>query len=74
LSCRVCGRRSRALDGSLCKYHREAVDSLGKSYVLWNEAYSGISWKDYLNRVKTLEDTGQWIKEVIAMGVEEPVD
>jgi hypothetical protein len=26
-----------------------------------------MSWEDYLNRVKTAEGTGEWIKEVIAL-------
>jgi hypothetical protein len=43
------------------------MDALKRGYELWNEAYSGISWRDYLNRVKTLEDTGGWIKDVISL-------
>jgi hypothetical protein len=26
-----------------------------------------MSWEDYLNRVKTAEGTGQWVKEVITL-------
>jgi hypothetical protein len=43
------------------------MDNLKRGYKAWNEAYSEITWREYLNRVKTLGDTGQWIKEVIKL-------
>jgi hypothetical protein len=48
-------------------YHSDANVALKKDYARWTKAYSGMSWKEYLNRVKTAEGTGQWIKEVIAL-------
>ncbi len=64
MQCRVCKREART-DGDLCGHHSEARDALKRAYSSWQEAYSGMSWKDYLNRVKALDETGQWIKEVI---------
>jgi hypothetical protein len=40
---------------------------LKKGYGAWNEAYSGMSWGEYLQRVKAIENTGQWVIEVIEM-------
>ena len=57
----------RSERGSLCDHHKEAKEGLERGYKSWNEAYSGISWREYLNKVKTHGDTGQWIKEVIAL-------
>jgi len=33
-------------------------------YKRWNEAYAGISWKEYLQKVRQSAETGQWAKEV----------
>jgi hypothetical protein len=41
--------------------------ALKSGYAQWNEAYSGMSWGEYLNRVKTAEGTGQWVKDVITL-------
>jgi len=67
MQCKLCERKVRVGGKSLCGYHQGAVDNLKRGYKAWNEAYSGISWREYLNRVKTLGDTGQWTKEVIAL-------
>lgn len=65
MSCKVCSREIKADD--LCRYHLAARDALKRTHAIWQEAYSGISWRDYLNKVKALEETGEWIKEVIAL-------
>jgi len=67
MRCRLCEREVRSEDETLCKYHRLARDNLKECYNAWNDAYSGITWAEYLNRVKTLEDTGQWIRDVISL-------
>jgi hypothetical protein len=64
--CKLC-RREVKKGEELCRYHSEARVSLKNSYARWNEGYSGMSWEDYLNRVKTAEGTGQWVKEVITL-------
>lgn len=65
MRCKLCKRQSSA-DG-LCKYHSGARTALRNGYVTWSKAYSELSWKDYLNRVKTAEGTGQWVKDVIVL-------
>jgi len=67
MECKLCRREVRAKDGSLCDYHQDARNSLRRAYEAWNIAYSGISWREYLNKVKALEDTGAWIKDVISL-------
>jgi DNA topoisomerase I len=66
MQCKLC-RREAERDDELCRYHSAARAELKKSYQVWKQAYSGVSWREYLNRVKTLDDTGQWIKEVITL-------
>ncbi len=67
MQCELCGRSVKSEGGRLCNYHEEASTALRHGYEAWNAGYSGMSWKEYLNRVKNLADTGQWIKEVIVM-------
>ena len=67
MQCELCRREIRAKSGSLCRYHQEALESLRAGYEAWNAAYSGIAWEVYLDKVKTLQDTGEWIKEVIVL-------
>lgn len=66
MSCKLCKRAAKDVSG-LCRYHSSASTELRNSYVVWNDAYSGMSWKDYLHRVKTAEGTGRWVREVIRM-------
>lgn len=66
MQCRLCGREAEK-NSDLCRYHSAARDALKRGFSAWREAYSGITWRDYLNKVKVLDETGQWIKEVIAL-------
>jgi hypothetical protein len=36
-------------------------------YKTWVDAYGGISWQDFLNKLSTMQETGSWVKEVIAV-------
>lgn len=60
MKCVLCSRE--AVTG-LCQYHQEAKEKLKAAYPLWVEAYGGIDWKDYLDRVIYNVQTGQWAKE-----------
>ncbi|MEO9363033.1 MAG: hypothetical protein ABI348_03945 [Nitrososphaera sp.] len=64
--CAACARES---DGSgskkYCSYHTRALEQLKSHYDSWVEAYGDISWQDYLQRLHKMEETGQWVKEVI---------
>jgi hypothetical protein len=66
MQCKLCARKAEGA-GELCRYHSAARDALKRGYGAWKEAYSGISWRDYLNKVKALDETGQWIKDVVTL-------
>lgn len=72
MECRLCRRRVER-DG-LCRYHLDARDELKKGYERWTDAYSSMSWKEYLDRMKRLNVTGQWVKEVIDLIEREDID
>ncbi len=61
--CPICGRD---LNNSqkLCDYHSQAMENLRVGYKQWNRAMN-IEWNNYLKRLLDLEETGQWIREVI---------
>ena len=60
--CLVCGMH--ADEGGLCFKHRAAAKSLEESYRYWREAF-GISFEEYLKKVKERPETGAWVKELI---------
>lgn len=66
MSCKLCKRAAKDASG-LCRYHLLAMAELKKGYAIWNDAYSGMSWKDYLHRVKTAQGTGRWVRDVVSM-------
>jgi len=63
-NCRLCQREAKEKDG-FCTYHLAAMDSLVRGYDAWKDAYSELTWLQYLTRVKQLKGTGEWVKEVI---------
>jgi hypothetical protein len=64
MKCKLCGREAVS---NLCKYHEEAKRKIEAGYRLWAEAYGKVKWKDYLDKVKHNEQTGQWAKEIAEM-------
>lgn len=72
MNCQLCRRKAESY--GLCRYHVAARDELKKGYERWREAYSGMSWKEYLNRVKRLDTTGHWVREVASLMEREVVD
>lgn len=62
--CAACHRK--VLSGSYCPYHAQALASLTGHYKEWVDAYGGISWQDFLDKLSTMKETGSWVKEVIA--------
>lgn len=66
MQCNLC-RRETEKNSDLCRYHSAARDALNRGFLAWKEAYSAITWRDYLNKVKVLDETGQWIREVITL-------
>lgn len=65
MQCKICKRIAR--NSVFCGYHEDARDALRKGYEVWKVAYSEMSWSEYLQRVKAIENTGQWVREVIEM-------
>jgi hypothetical protein len=64
MKCKLCNREA-VLD--LCRYHEGAKQRVDAGYDLWVKAYGGMEWKDYLDKVKRNEQTGQWAKEIAEM-------
>lgn len=64
MRCKIC--KKFAKEGQYCANHTAARDSLIAGYRVWENAYHGMAWKDYLRRIEGLEETGHWVKEVIS--------
>ncbi|WP_148681463.1 hypothetical protein [Candidatus Nitrososphaera gargensis] len=64
--CAACHRTT--MSGSrYCLHHGKALESLTNHYKEWVDAYGGISWQDFLDRLSRMQETGSWVKEVIAV-------
>jgi hypothetical protein len=63
--CSVCHRDVIAEGKKYCLYHSQAYDSLQKEYKAWVNAYGGISWETYMKKLLDLDQTGDWVKDVI---------
>jgi hypothetical protein len=64
MKCVLCNRRAVS---DLCTYHERAKRKVEAGYRVWAEAYGEMKWKDYLDKVKRNEQTGQWAKEIAKM-------
>jgi len=64
MKCKLCNREA-ILD--LCRYHEGAKQRVIAGYRTWVKAYGEMEWKDYLDKVKRNEQTGQWAKEIAEM-------
>jgi hypothetical protein len=69
--CAACYRQVVAKEKKYCIYHTQAYDSLQKQYTAWVNAYGGISQKDYMNKLLSLDETGSWVKDVINIELRE---
>jgi hypothetical protein len=69
--CAACYRQVEAKGKKYCIYHVQAHDSLQKQYTAWVNAYEGISKKDYMKKLLSLEETGSWVKDVINIELKE---
>lgn len=61
--CAACHRQTSS--GEYCLHHNQALESLTGHYKAWVDAYGGISWQDFLNKLSRMQETGSWVKEVI---------
>lgn len=63
--CFACARKVSM--SKYCFYHAQAFDNLTEHYKRWVEAYEIISWRDFLNKLLQMNETGIWVKDVIAV-------
>jgi hypothetical protein len=65
--CSACRLKALA-ENKYCLHHKEAYNSLNSHYKAWVKAYGGgISWEEFLSKLSDMQETGRWIKEVIAV-------
>ena len=62
--CKLCQREAEE-KSELCAHHLAAEETLRNAYSIWRNAYSELSWDEYLEKIKQLKGTGQWVKEII---------
>lgn len=60
-----CAACSRETEEKYCRYHMRALEQLKSHYARWVDAYGGVSWQEYLQKLCKMEETGAWLKEVI---------
>jgi deoxycytidylate deaminase len=70
--CPVCARDVIAVGKKYCLYHSQAYDSLRKQYKAWVNAYGGISMEAYMKKLLDLDQTGDWVKDVIRIELKGP--
>jgi hypothetical protein len=63
--CFACARKVSM--SKYCFYHAQAFDNLTEHYKRWVEAYGTISWRDFLNKLLQMNETGIWVKDVIVV-------
>jgi hypothetical protein len=64
--CAACHRKALP-DSKYCLHHKQASDNMLSHYKAWVNAYGGISWEDFMDKLLKLKETGSWVKEVIAV-------
>ena len=64
MKCRLCQREAKE-KSEFCGRHAVAEEMLRNTYEKWRNAYAVLSWGEYLDKVKQLKGTGQWVKEVV---------
>ena len=69
VKCQACNRKVESKD--FCKYHLLAYKVLKQNYSVWCKAYCKLSWKEYLERLLKVKDTGLWVKDVIKLELKE---
>ncbi len=67
--CVACHRKA-LLDDKYCVHHKQAFDNMVNHYKVWVNAYGRISWEEFLNKLLGMQETGSWVKEVIALELE----
>ena len=60
----ICWRSALDEVISLCIYHSDSYNKMKAEYDMWSERYGDISWRNYLRKLLSLSETGQWVKDV----------
>jgi Topoisomerase IA len=60
--CAICNREE--FSNGLCTYHYKANEQIDEVYEEWKER-EGVSFNEYLERIKKFKSTGKWVVEVI---------
>ena len=64
--CAACGRKAMPGSNKYCTYHAQALARLADHYKTWAGAYGSMSWDSFIARLSKMQETGDWVKEVIA--------
>jgi hypothetical protein len=64
MKCKLCQREAEE-KSEFCVNHLAAEETLRNAYPIWRNAYSELSWSEYLDKVKQLKGTGRWVKEIV---------
>jgi hypothetical protein len=73
MKCKLCQREAEQAS-EFCARHLAAEEMLRNTYHVWRTAYLELSWTEYLDKVKQLKGTGQWVKEIIESEKEKNFD
>ena len=67
--CVACHRKA-LLDDKYCILHKQAFDNMINHYKVWVNVYGKIAWEEFLIKLSGMQETGSWVKEVIALELE----
>jgi hypothetical protein len=67
--CIICHRKA-LLGDKYCVHHKQAFENMINHYKAWINAYGRVSWEEFLIRLSGMQETGSWVKEVIAQELE----
>ncbi len=70
--CPVCKRVVEESGQEYCSSHDKALAGLRGAYMSWLKAYGNIGFKDYLERVTRLPETGERVKEAARFLAQHP--
>ena len=62
MECLACGKQAQE---RYCKYHEKAFQGLQAHHEAWMRAYGDISWEAFLEKLERMQETGQWVRDVI---------
>ncbi len=67
--CIACHRKA-VLDDKYCIHHKQAFDKMINHYKVWVNVCGKIAWEEFLIKLSDMQETGSWVKEVIALELE----